>query len=396
MRKKIALLLVMLLFVSNVVLYKNIDVYAEGESGSEIESMISESVEEQISNLDTSELDDMFSVVVGDDELFGDKPFSDRLSMIINGELAIDSSSLFTYITNIFFDDVVSYLPYVCLIVAIAVLYSMVSNSSGGKNKSIGDIVHFVCYGCIVVIVISGLSHLLNITSGCITSIKNQMDVVFPLLLTLLTALGGNVSVGIYQPAMAVLSGMVATIFIGVLLPLFTFKVLFTIISNITTGIKFNKFSDFFGSCFKWLLGGIITIFTAFLSIQGLMAGGVDGISIRTAKYTIKSSVPLIGGFLSDGVSLIMLSCSLIKNAIGVSGLIILFCTIILPVLKIVVFSFLMRLASAILEPIADTRVTSFVGDIAKSISTLVAIILGVAFMYFIVIGLVMCSINVM
>ncbi|MBO7527887.1 MAG: hypothetical protein J6T74_08390, partial [Clostridia bacterium] len=57
-------------------------------------------------------------------------------------------------------------------------------------------------------------------------------------------------------------------------------------------------------------------------------------------------------------------------------------------------FSLLMKLVSAILEPIADSRVTSFVSDVAKTISTLIAIILGVAFMYLIVVGLIMCLLN--
>ena len=125
------------------------------------------------------------------------------------------------------------------------------------------------------------------------------------------------------------------------------------------------------------------------------MAGSIDGVSIRTAKYTIKSGIPIIGGFLSDGVSLIMLSSSLIKNALGMGGLLLMFSTILLPVVQIIAFSLLLKLASAILEPIADGKITSFISEISKSIALIVAIILGVAFMYFILVGLVMCSVNI-
>ena len=288
-----------------------------------------------------------------------------------------------------------AYLPAICLIIAIAVLYSMLSGINiSTSNKGIKDIIHFVCYGSIVVIVISGLSNIIGLTSSALSSIKKQMDIVFPILLTVLTGLGGTSSVSIYQPAMAVLSGSVISIFTSILLPIFTFKLVFNIISNLTSGIKLNKFAEFFGSCFKWIIGIVLTIFSAFVSIQGIMAGSIDGISIKTAKYTIKSSIPIIGGFLSDGMSLIMVSSSLIKNAIGVGGLILLFCTVLLPVVKIIVFSFLMKFASAILEPIADSRITNFVNEMSKSIALVMALILGAAFMYFIIIGLVMCSAN--
>lgn len=393
MKKIFSVVIILFVFISNPLFYNQVNVYAESQS--EIESQISDSVEEQLQQLDTTSLENLFSEIVEGDKVFGNESFTNKVKSLINGELAVDASTLLNYVGNIFFEDVINYLPYVCLIIAIAVLYSMVSNASSGKDKSIGDIIHFVCYGAIVVIVVTGLVHLIGLTTNCVGSIKRQMDIVFPLLLTLVTALGGNVSVGIFQPAMAVLSGSVIYMFTSILLPIFTIKIVFTIISNLTTNIKFNKFSEFFGSCFKWILGGVITIFTAFVSVQGLMAGSVDSISIRTAKYTIKSGVPLVGGFISDGVSLIMLSCSLIKNAIGVSGLLILFCTMLYPILKILVFSLLIKLAASILEPIADGRVTTFVNDIAKSISTLIALILGVSFMYFILIGLIMCGTNV-
>ena len=392
MKKVFSIFLIAFVLISSPLFYRGAYAYAEGEDES-IEVQIQESVDEQLSNLDTSGLGELFLSISNSKDIFKSDDFNEVVRNIISGNLEIDSSSLVNYTARVFFDDVINFLPYVCLILAVAVLYSMVAGSSG-SNKSLGDIIHFVCYGAIVVICIFCITHLVSITTQCVGSLKSQMDVVFPILLTLVTALGGNVSASIFQPSMAVLSSLAMTLFTNILLPLFTFKIIFTIISNLTSGVKFNKFAEFFGSCFKWLLGGILTVFTAFLSVSGLMAGSIDGISIKTAKYTIKSSVPLVGGFLSDGMSVMMLSCSLIKNAIGVSGLILLFCSVIVPVLKIIVFSLLMKLVSAILEPIADARVTSFVSDVAKSISTLVAIILGVAFMYFVVVGLVMCLVN--
>ena len=392
MKKILCLFVIMFVVASSLFCYGGVFAYAEGEDDSAM-VQIEESINEQLSSLDTTEIEKLFLEMSNSNEIFGESDYVTTLKKLITGEMQINASSFFNYIFKIFFDDVINFLPYVCLILAIAVLYSMVASSSGA-NKSLGDIVHFVCFGAIVVICISCITHLVGLTSGVVGQIKLQMDAVFPILLTLITALGGNVSVSVFQPSMAMLSNFAITLFTNILLPLFTFKIIFTIISNITSGVKFNKFAEFFGSCFKWLLGGILTIFTAVMSVSGIMAGSVDGISIKTAKYTIKSSVPLIGGFLSDGVSVMMLSCSLIKNAIGVSGLILLFGSVIVPVLKIVVFSLLLKLVSAILEPIADARVTTFVNDVSKTISTLVAIILGVTFMYLIIVGLIMCLVN--
>lgn len=395
MKRFFCFVIILFVFFSSPVFTNRAYVFAENQTNIEVEQELSSNIENQLNSLDTTDLDTIFKEVIKDSGNLNNTTFSQKLRDIISGKLTIDATSFFGYISGLFIDDVLAFLPYICIIIAISILYSMVNASHSGKNKTISDVIHFVCYGAVVVIVVAWVSKLLALTTSTLTGIKQQMDLIFPLLLTVLTALGGNVTVNVYQPAMAILSGSVVTVFTNVLLPLFTFMLVFLIISNLTTNIKFNKFADFFGSGFKWIMGIVLMLFSAFVSIQGLMAGSIDTISLKTAKYTIKSAVPLIGGFLSDGVSLIMVSSVLIKNAIGVGGLLLLFGTILLPVIKIIVFSFLLKFACAVLEPIADTRITSFISGIAKSIQMLVALILGVGFMYFLMTGLVMCSANI-
>ena len=220
------------------------------------------------------------------------------------------------------------------------------------------------------------------------------MEVVFPLLLTIMTAIGGTMSVSIYQPAVALLSSAIMHIFTSVLMPIFIFSIVFTIISNLTSTVKLEKFTKFFQSTFKWIIGGIFTVFMAFLSIQGITASTYDGVSIRTAKYAIRSYVPILGGYLSEGFDVIMASSVLIKNAIGASGLLLMFSSIISPIVKIVVFILVLKLAAAILEPLTDVRISDFIYSVSKSLSMLIVMILGVAFMYLITVGLIMCTAN--
>lgn len=395
MKKFLCLFLVAFVVFSSPVVTNRAYSFAENTSNVEIQTELSNNVNNQLNNLDMSELDALLQDVVNNSGIINETSFSQKIKDIISGDLSIDANTFATYILDLFLDDVMSFLPYVCIIIAIAILCSMVGASHSGKNKSINDVIHFVCYGAIVVIVVVWVSKLLALTTSTLNGMKEQMQLIFPLLLTLLTALGGNVAVSVYQPAMAILSSTVVGVFIDILLPIFTFTLIFTIVSNLAKTIKLNKFSEFFGSCFKWIIGIVLMIFSSFVSIQGLMAGSIDTISLKTAKYTIKSAVPIIGGFLSDGVSLIMVSSVLIKNAIGVGGLLILFGTMLVPLIKIVVLSLLLKLAGAVLEPIADNRISGFVSSISKSIQMLIALILGVGFMYFLMIGLVMCSTNV-
>ena len=257
------------------------------------------------------------------------------------------------------------------------------------------NIIHFVTYGIIVVLVLSITVRMVSLTTNTLQSMKSQMDAIFPILLTLLTAIGGTASTTVYQPAMALLTGTILNLFTYVLLPIFIFSVVFSIVSNLSNTVKLDKFTSFFNSTYKWLTGLIFTIFTAFLSIQGITAGSIDGISIRTAKYAIKSYVPILGSYISDGMGLVLLSTNLIKNAVGAAGLFLLLATILSPLIEIILFMLALKLIAGIVEPLGNKQIANFISSLSKSMVLLIALIIGTAFIYLIMLGLIMCSANI-
>ena len=371
-------------------------VYAEDSSESELETQLEENITSQLDKLNFGDIEKILSSLnSSESEIFGDSSFKGKVESIINGSFANGQSSVFTAIVNLVFDDILNFIPLLASIIVIAIICGFVSNiRSENNSKSVGDIIHFVCYGIIIVLVMTGVVNLIKVASNSINSIKGQMEIVFPILLTLMTAIGGSASVAVYQPAVAFLSSFIMQIFVSVLMPIFIFMLVFTIVSNLTSTVKLEKFTKFFGSTYKWIVGTIFTVFMAFLAIQGITASSYDGVSIRTAKYAIRSYIPLLGGYLSEGFDVIMASSMLIKNAVGASALILMFSSIISPIIQIIVFSLVLKLASAILEPLTDSRISDFIYSIGKTLSLLVTMIIGVAFMYLITTGLIMCTAN--
>ena len=378
--------------------YLNVPQIVYGDTGSaqEIEQELTENIISQLYSLDLSDVEQMVdSLTKTQTEVFGESSFLSKIENIVNGEFKVGQKSVFSSAVNLIFDDVLKFIPLLASIIVVAILCSFVANLRGESNsKSVGDIIHFVCYGIIIILIMSGVINMVKMTSATLNSLKTQMEIIFPILLTVMTAIGGVASVAVYQPAVALLSSFVMQIFTSVLMPIFIFMLIFNIISNLTSTVKLDKFSKFLGSTFKWIIGGVFTIFMAFLAIQGITASTYDGVSIRTAKFALRSYVPLLGGYLADGFDLILASSVLIKNAVGASGLLLMFTIVISPVIQIVVFSLILKFAAAILEPLTDNRISDFIYSVAKSLTLLVVLILGVAFMYLITTGLIMCTAN--
>lgn len=362
-----------------------------------VEEELTDEINQQIGDLDFSNIEEIISSIEENGaSVFGNKSFAEKVTLILSGEFSGGFSSLFKAIISLFFDDVLSILPMIASIIAIAILGGMINSLKPQTgDKSIGNVIHFVIYGVILILISSIVIKMIGITSTTLTSLTQQMEAVFPIILTLMTAVGGTVSVSIFQPAVAILSSSIMSIFNNLLMPMFLVSLALSFVSNLSTTIKLDKMVQFINSSFKWIIGFIFTIFTGFITIQGLSAGAVDGLSIKTAKYTIKSYIPLVGSYISDGLFLILASSNLIKNAVGGAGLLLLLATILSPLIQLIIFILALKLMAGIIEPMGDSRVAGFVSSLSKTMTMLVVMIICVSFMYFLLAGLMMCSANI-
>lgn len=401
-RTKFAFLAVIIIFISSFFGSFTLDGFvlnttyavSESEEVEELEQQIEEEIGSQLGDLDFSAIETYLENLTDDVQNAFSGGFVTKVESLINGEYT-SSENFFTSLMSLLWDGLLSFLPIIASIIAISILGGMVGNLKPSTNgKSIGNIVHFVTYGVVIVFLGTTLVEMIALTTKTLTNLKSTMDAIFPILLTLLTAVGGTVSVSLYQPAIAMLGNVFISLITYFLLPLFIFSIIFSIVGNLSNNVKLDKFVAFLQGTFKWSIGLIFTLFLGFMTIQGISAGAVDGLSIRTAKYTIKSYVPIVGGYVSDGLSIIMASSMLIKNAVGTAGLLLVLFMAISPVINLILFMLSLKFMAGIIEPIGDKKVANFVSDISKSMSMLVALIVAVSFMYMVMTGLIMCSAN--
>ena len=252
MRKIVVIIAVILMCVLPVFSSANL-AYADNKQDIEVE--LENNIQSQLDKLDISGLESILKDLNEKQSgIFNSKSFIDKLTSILNGEFTDGASSVWQAILNLIFEEILDFLPLVATIVAVAILSGMIGDLRGGGSKSIANITHFVCYGVIIILIVNACTSILTLTSSTLQSLKTQIDVSFPILLTLLTSIGGTASVSIYQPAVALFSGTVMQIFTLVLMPLFIFSLVFAVISNLSSSVKLEKFSSFFTSLFKSFL----------------------------------------------------------------------------------------------------------------------------------------------
>ena len=351
-------------------------------------------IEEQLDNLNTDELEEYLSALSHKQlSLFGASSFKERVRSVISGDFKIGYQTVTGAVLNLFFGQITDFLPIFVSIAAICLLCALLSNfKPSSLSGGTGEVVFFVAYSSVVLLIGGALFSLFSQVTQTITGLKKQMDIVFPILLTLMAASGGAVSASVYKPAAAFLSAGIVQLITYAVLPLTMLCAVFSIVGNLSENFKLNKFIDLFKSANKWILGISLTVFTVFLTVQGLVSSAYDGISIRAVKYAISNSVPLIGGFLSSGFDLILAGSAIIKNAVGGGAVILLFITVLTPIAAIAAFGLFLKLTAAVTEPLDGGRVSALLSSVSGTLSYLTAALLSVSFMYFITALLLVCS----
>ncbi len=388
--KKILLVIVLLLLamISTI----QIDFFASADENDEFSESLSNSVYDIVEGIDVSEIQNMVDNLE-DINLF-DVSIKNKITQILEGEYFTNYTSVASAIFALVFGDIREIIPFLLTLIAIGVLYNLIYNFKT-DNKNTNDVVSFVFLSVMIIVVLIAFKDILDLTNRTINLILTQMQIIFPILITLLGTIGSFSSISIYNPLVAVLTSAISIVFDKFLYPLFITIFLFTVIGHLTDTIKLNKINSFLSSTFKWVIGIVFTLFTGFLSIQGISAGKFDSVSIKATKFAMKSYIPIIGSYVSDGMDFFILGSVLVKNTIGLIGVLILFVSIISPIITILIYKLALQLSGGILEMTGSTKMSNFLTNCSKILIMPIVLIIGIAFMYVITICLIMCTANI-
>ncbi len=356
------------------------------------EQELEESIKEQLGALDLEELKEYVDKLGGVDG----EDFYARLFALIKGD-EFSYQSFGRRISTVFFAKIANLLPAFATIAAVTLLSGIISTlKSGSMGKTTGEMIYLITYAAALIPLISIILECFSATGKAMSGMQRQSSLVFPVMITLMAASGGGLSAAICKPAVAFFSTNILSVLTDVVLPITVTIIVFSMIGSLTQELKIGKFSAFFKSINKWIIGICVTIFGLFFTLQGITAATHDGVLRRTVKYAIGNGVPIVGGFLSGGFDLAIAGSILIKNALGGMGIFLMVSILFEPLILLIAVNILLRLTAAITQPFGDSRISDFLEETATNLQYCTASLLFSGFLYFITVLLMICSTEVL
>lgn len=313
-------------------------------------------------------------------DTFEDLDLGELFSSAITGN--VDNETLLKAFSKIIGKEVLSCINILGSIVIIIVIHSILKSISEGlENKSISQITYYVQYILIVTLIMKNFADILTMVRTSIDSLVGFMNSLVPLLITLMLTTGNIASAGITEPIILFIITFIGNFITTVLIPFILIANVLGIVSKVSPRVQVDKLSKFFNSSVVWVLGIVLTIFVGVLSVEGSLSSTVDGITAKTAKAAVTNFIPVVGKILGDAVDTVIGCSNVLKNAVGIVGVIVIVCICIGPIIKLAVLMALYYLAGAICQPIADEKIVKLLDQMGDTFKMLLAIMCSVSVM---------------
>ena len=307
-------------------------------------------------------------------DTFGEIDLTDMLNQAIQGK--VDNKILYKIITKLLGEEISSSLKILISILVIIVIHGILKSITDNlENNSISQIIYFVQYILIVTLIMSNFTDIIKIVRETANDLVGFINVLIPLLLTLMTYTGSIATSTLLQPIILFIANFIGNLIVDILIPIVLIIVVFSIISKISERVQIDRLSKFLKSGVVWFLGLVLTIFVGVVSLEGTLSSSVDGITAKTAKAAVSSVIPVVGKVLGDVVDSVLGCGVILKNAVGIVGVIVILGICVAPIIKIATLSIIYSLAAAIIQPVADSKIVKLLDEMGGVFKLLLGIL---------------------
>jgi stage III sporulation protein AE len=347
-------------------------------------------LEDTIDSLDLSELEDFKTNVDNEISAYtSHKTAKDWLLDFISGEWEFNPRNILDGVIKYFGDELLANSGLLAKLIILSVLAALLLNLQQSFSSDVGKVAYLACFLAMGTIAIGTFKLVLGIGQHTIDNMSTFMMGMLPQMMVLVAGLGNlNGSVMLFPLLMTAATAFAAAIK-NVVFPLIIMSAALHLVNGLSETIKVERLAKFMGQLAQILLGFFLTFFVGVVTLRALYASALDKVTLRTTRFVTDNAIPVVGKMVGDTVEVAAGYVVMLKQALGIWGVIVILGIIIYPLLEIAVLALVYKIVGAVVEPMGDTRTASILEIMSTHLFLMMAATAAVALMFFIMIAIV-------
>lgn len=258
----------------------------------------------------------------------------------------------------------------VCLsLVAVVMLVALVRGMPGSSEK----VVQIVGSLAIAALLLRTSNSLIKLGTQTVTELSEYGKLLLPVMTAALAAQGGITASAALYTGTALFDALLCGLIASVIVPMIYMFLSLSVANSALGEGTLARLRDFIKWLMTWSLKIVLYVFTGYIGITGVVSGTADAAAVKAAKLTISGVVPVVGSILSDASETILVSAGVMKNAVGVYGLLAILAVWLGPFVRIGAQYLLLKLTCAVCGVFGSKQTIKLIQDFSGAMGMLLA-----------------------
>lgn len=325
---------------------------------------VPEEAEAVMDELEFEDIEDMMSEIFPGERI----GFRDILEIFMTGDFSRGIQVLGKGITEKIFSILAENKEAMLHILVIALIAAVFANFShvfaAGQAADMG---FFVLYLLLITLLLQTFEIMIDSVTSSLQLLTEFMKVLCPVYLMASAVVTGSGTSVVFYNLLLFLIYLVQNIVCCFVIPLIHVYLMIRLMNEISPEPYLDRFADLAGTVIAWILKTMLVGIVGINLIQGLISPALDQVK-RSGLQKGLEAIPGIGNTIGGVTEIVLSAVTLIRNGIGVAGAVVCVAICLVPLIQIAVMTLLYKLASALLEPVSDGRITACIagaGDAA-------------------------------
>ena len=227
----------------------------------------------------------------------------------------------------------------------------------------------------ITAVVYRDLSGLMGLCTQTAEELRVFSKSMLPVMTTAVSLSGAPASAALaYSGTMFALDACISLV-TGVFLPAVSAYVAMITVNAAISNDMLSRLAAFL----KWLTVGalrlLLTLFFTYITISGTVSHGMDTNAVKAARFALSGAVPVVGNILSGATDAVLSGAVVLKNSLGVFGMLCIAAICLTPFLRIGISYLVFRTGTALLSPICPPQLAKLLDGIVGSIGLILGML---------------------
>ena len=187
----------------------------------------------------------------------------------------------------------------------------------GGKKLHTPEAMEFLGALCGMLLFLAPVSLLIQNICETIRQGTGILLGGIPVLCGILTASGHTVAGSTFSVVTAAAGNVVTLLTTSFLVPVLHVFLAISSISNLYPRMRLQVLCASLLKALRWTLVFTVSLYSALLSMQSALSSSADAVTLKAARLSVSSFVPVVGGAVSDAFSVVQASMGVLRSGIG-------------------------------------------------------------------------------